>query len=137
MDMQKLLQKLTKELGISSKEISSRLEIGLRTVQNYISGKQQIPESIKRLIQYEFAEFLTEDERLIATLVDVATLVNFDDLKKIEELKNHVKSLEKDLQHAKDTVELQKKTIALLEDQVQLYKDRLNISGGSNSQQTG
>lgn len=126
MDLQKLLQKLTKDLGISTKEISTRLEIGLRTVQNYISGKQDIPDSTKKLIRYEFAEFLPEEERLVSGPGENnggATV----DTTAIEALKKENEALKEKLKNAQRVANLLERNTELLEDQVKIYKDRLNI----------
>lgn len=110
------LNQLLKHPKINTKIISERIHVGLRTVQNYANGSQQIPEPIKRLIKYEFSDYLPEGEGLIKPnsnddqeefknqKVSDLEVKNANLQKRIDELENdkkiltsYVKSLEQQL----------------------------------------
>ena len=112
---------LRAKTNLSQKEFGERICVKGQTVQKYESGERNIPESIQKLIQYEFAEYLPKEERLIATPVDSATPVNLDDLRRNEELKEEnnrllqrVQELENDkaeLKQDKEMLQLHIKTL--------------------------
>jgi transcriptional regulator with XRE-family HTH domain len=90
---------LLKESGLNTKEISKRLHLGIRTVQNYANGSQEIPEYIKKLIRYEFADYLPKGEGLTSKKIENSKVENgetenFKDENEI--LKKRVKELEQD-----------------------------------------
>lgn len=43
-----------KKLSINQSEIAERLKVNKRTLQNYLSRSNKMPDSIKKLIEYEF-----------------------------------------------------------------------------------
>lgn len=90
---------LLKKSGLNTKEISQRLHLGIRTVQNYANGSQEIPEYIKKLIRYEFAEYLPKEEGLVSKKIGNSEVgkgetENFKE--ENETLKKRVKELEQD-----------------------------------------
>jgi transcriptional regulator with XRE-family HTH domain len=90
---------LLKKSGLNTKEISQRLHLGIRTVQNYANGSQEIPEYIKKLIRYEFAEYLPKEEGLVSKKIGNSEVGNGETENFKEEnetLKKRVKELEQD-----------------------------------------
>ena len=125
MDLQKLI-----DTGVTNtKDISSRTSIGLRTIQNYVSGKQPIPEPIQKLLRYEFAEFLPEEERLKAKIGGSIKSGISPEIKELLEKNAILEEQEKEISHLKEQNSLLKRTVELLEDQVQLYKEKVNLKG--------
>ena len=60
-----ILTDLLENPAITTKIVSERLCIGLRTVQNYANGTQKIPDPIVKLIRYEFSAYLPKGEGLV------------------------------------------------------------------------
>jgi transcriptional regulator with XRE-family HTH domain len=111
------LFELLKKSGLNTKEISKRLHLGVRTVQNYANGSQTIPEYIKKLIRYEFAESLPKEERLVSEPGEVyeKKTPDFSQLKEENrQLQRRVQELEQDkedLKGDKKMLELHIKTL--------------------------
>jgi len=121
------IKELREKTGLSQKAFGERLGLSPQSILNYEAGKN-VPESIQKLIRFEFEDDLQEKGRLIAKRDNMATPVNLDDLKNLASLEQENISIKKDLEHALETIQLQRKNIQLLEDQVQLYKDKLNLT---------
>lgn len=130
------IKELRSLTGLSQKDFGERIGLRPQSIMKYEKEIREVPDTVKRLLRYEFAEYLPEESRLIATPTDAAQKMNFEEMRKLEILNQERNSFKKDLEHALDTIQLQNKTIALLEDQVQLYKDRIKLISGSSSQQT-
>lgn len=126
------LQKLIASGVTSTKDISERTNIGLRTVQNYVSGKQPIPEPIKKLLAYEFAEHLPEEERSKLKGIKANEIQGTAELQELREKNALLEDQVKEVQHLKEQNSLLKRTVELLEDQVKLYKEKLEVNQGSN-----
>jgi len=128
---------LRAKIDLSQRAFGERICVKAQTIQKYESGERNIPDSIQKLIRYEFAEFLPEEERLIP---GAQPHVSDNKMVSIEEYEKVVDERKKLLEGAKNVekiIYMQDKTISVLEDQVQLYKEHIKIKGGSNSQQTG
>lgn len=128
---------LRAKTDLSQKTFGERICVKAQTVQKYESGERNVPDSIQKLIRYEFAEYLPEEERLIPGAEPSnnsnATVKNeefenirlerdklLQDVELLKALADGAKNLEK-------VIVAQEKNIQLLEDQVKLYKERLNI----------
>ena len=59
------IKKLRDKLKLSQRAFGKRLGVSPQTVLLYEKG-QNVPESIQKLIRYEFAEHLPESERLVS-----------------------------------------------------------------------
>lgn len=130
---------LRAKIDLSQKAFGEKICVKAQTIQKYESGERNIPETVQKLIRYEFAEFLPEDERLIpgaqAAGNGNATVDN-EEIKRLKEELTTARATAALAEGFQQMINMQNKTIALLEDQVQLYKDRLNVDGGGNTQQT-
>lgn len=126
------IKQLRKVADLTQRELGERLGVQSQTILKYEKEERKIPESIQKLIRYEFAEFLPEEERLIPGAQPPGsgeTTVNNEEVKRLkEELATAIATAQK-AEGLQQMIDMQHKTIALLEDQVQLYKDRLNIIG--------
>lgn len=106
------LFQLLHEAGLKNKEISEKLGLGLRSVQNYANGSQPIPESIQRLIRYAFADILPKELRLT---VDLA----YSDLNEVQQLQRRINDLEKLNQELKEDKEDLKRDKEMLQLHIQ------------------
>jgi DNA-binding XRE family transcriptional regulator len=116
------LRELTR---LSQKDFGKRIGVKYQTILLYEKGKN-VPETVQKLIRYEFAEFLPEEERLVSGPGENnggATV----DTTGIEALKKENEALKEKLKNAQRVANLLERNTELLEDQVKIYKDRLNI----------
>ncbi len=99
--MQLDIKRIRAENGnLTQADFANRLEISLRTVQKYESGSL-IPESIKKLIRYEFNLF--EDERVEKSIFEkIDALIEKSNDKNIETLQK-IKNTLIDLSDEKET----------------------------------
>ena len=95
------------KVNLTQKEFADKICLKAQTVQKYESGERNIPESIKKLIRYEFAEHLPPEEALFSKAENaVATGANarvkelekenHELLLKIQRLEKREKELERD-----------------------------------------
>ena len=124
------IKDLRSKTGLSQRKFGERLGLQGQSILLYEKNERKVPESIKKLIRYEFAEFLPQEERLIVTPLEDATPVNFDDLRKIESLKKELEDWKAKYENLQRFNALQEKTISSLEEQIKLYKDRMDLEGG-------
>ena len=118
---------------LSQKEFGERICVKAQTVQKYESGDRNIPESIQKLIRYEFAKQLPEEDRLYPEGQAAKEQLSADENQEYINLKKENENLKAKAAFSdslQQIIDLQKKTIQSLEDQVKLYKDRLNLEGG-------
>lgn len=123
------IKELRSKTGLSQKEFGTRLGVTSQSITKYEAGGK-ITETIKKLIRYEFAEYLPEEERLTVKKVPAG-----EETAELQELREKNAVLEdqvKEVSHLKEQNSLLKRTVELLEDQVQLYKEKLEINTGSN-----
>lgn len=126
------IKDLRAKTGLSQRKFGDRLGLQGQSILLYEKEERKIPESIQKLIRYEFAEFLSEDERLSSGDNHGAIFKN----EEISELRNENEDLKarvKDAEHLKEHNLLLKRTIELLEDQVKMYK---NILGEEDKSKT-
>ncbi len=117
---------LRKASNLTLEEFAQRLGIKrYQTVSKYEKEPDKIPETIQKLIRYEFAEYLPEEERLT---VHVEAKEDSADYSLIEDLKKENEYLKRDL-------ESQKKITALLEEQIAMYKKLLETKEAGQSKQ--
>ncbi|TXK71964.1 helix-turn-helix domain-containing protein [Mesonia sp. K4-1] len=115
--------KILEKLSIPTKDIALRLGLGLRTCQNYINGSQKIPTPIEKLIDYEFGKIVIQNN----LLHDEKENYVLGKTLEVERLEQRNAELQK-------INGLQARNIELLEEQIQLYKDRLkNYEGKSTA----
>lgn len=119
------IKELRSKTGLSQKDFGSRLGLTSQSITKFEAGGN-LTASIKKLICYEFAEFLSEEERL---LTSTKSEVNFENtevkvLRKENEALKHQVALVKDQE---DYITVLKENITLLKEQVQHYKEQLNI----------
>lgn len=120
------IKPIREKTGLSQKEFGLRLGLTSQSITKYEAG-YNVSETVKKLIRYEFAEFLTEEERL------VANPLNIDDLKRNAALKKEVQELKAKLENLQKYNNLQDKTIKSLDDQVKMYKDQLKTKEKSKT----
>ncbi len=120
------IKELRSKTGLSQKDFGSRLGLTSQSITKFEAGGN-ITASIKKLIRYEFAEYLPEEERLLISSNSQVTLKNNEVIilrKENEALKQQI-SMVKDQE---DYITVLKENILLLKEQVQHYKDQLNIT---------
>lgn len=117
---------LRAQVDLSQKAFAERLGLTAQTIQKYESGSRNIPDSIEKLIRYEFAEYLTNGEGLTSkkngnSKVENGETENF----KVENetLKKRVKELEQDKADLKRDKEM-----------LQLYIESLTGKSSDNQQ---
>ena len=118
----------TKKAGGSSKNgrDSAGRRLGVKryqTISKYEKEPDKIPDSIQKLIRYEFAEYLPEEERLTVHL----------EAKEAPASYGLAEEVKKENEYLKRELESQKKITALLEDQVAMYKKLLETKEGGHS----
>lgn len=124
------IKELRRKIDLSQNEFGERIGLKGQSILKYEKGDRELPTSIERLIRYEFAEFLPEEERLIPGAQPPSngeTTVDNEEVKRLKEELNTANATAQKAEGLQQMIDMQHKTIALLEDQVQLYKDRLNI----------
>jgi len=117
---------LRAQVDLSQKAFAERLGLTAQTIQKYESGSRNIPDSIEKLIRYEFAEYLTKGEGLTSkkignSKVENGEIENFKD--ENETLKKRVKELEQDKVDLKRDKEM-----------LQLYIESLTGKSADNQQ---
>lgn len=117
---------------LSQKQMAERLELTAQTIQKYESGERNIPGTVQKLMRYEFAQYLPEAERLAAEPGESYGGETKEQLQKCLEENSSLKDQVKDLPHIKEQNNLLKRTVELLEDQVRMYKERLNLTNGNS-----
>jgi len=120
------IKTLRQKTELSQKEFGERIGLKGQSILLYEKGERKITDTVKKLIRYEFAEFLPEEERLVSGPGENnggATV----DTTAIEALKKENEALKEKLKNAQRVAELLERNTELLEDQVKIYKDRLNI----------
>lgn len=115
---------LRARLNLSQKDFGERICVTAQTVQKYESGDRNIPETVQKLIRYEFADFLPEEERLISSSPGQSTIKN-EDFRKLQDENENLKQQALLAKEHEEYIKLQRRTIELLEDQVKLYKNML------------
>lgn len=94
------IKELREKTNLSQSDFGARIGVKHQTILLYEKGKN-IPDTVKKLIRYEFAEHLPEENRLVATPLDGETFreqeTSLAQLKtENEQLKKRVAELEKD-----------------------------------------
>ena len=118
--------------GLSQKEFAERIGLTAQTVQKYESGERNIPVTVQKLIRYEFAPFLPEEERLFAEPGTPYEKEANQELQKCLKENDSLRNQVKELPHIKEQNNLLRRTVELLEDQVKMYKDRLSMTNGNS-----
>lgn len=124
-----LIRDFLAKTGLKAKEIGDRLRLNDRTIQRWMKGNP-IPDSMCKLIELEFTEYNFETgnklEEPKSGYNGAAEIINKKTLE-IERLQQRNTELEK-------INGLQARNMELLEEQIQLYKDRLkNFEGKTAS----
>jgi transcriptional regulator with XRE-family HTH domain len=120
------IKQLRSRTGLSQKDFGSRLGLTSQSITKFEAGGN-ITDSIKKLIRYEFAEYLPEEERLSMAGNSEVTVEN----KEVSILRKENEALKQKLAMVKDQedyITVLKENIILLREQVQHYKERLNIT---------
>ncbi len=120
------IKKLREKTKLSQKAFGEALGLSPQSILNYEAGKN-VPETVKKLVRYEFAEYLPEEERLLKSGLSEGTFESeeINILKKENEFLKQQVSKVKDQE---DYITVLKENIVLLKEQVQHYKDQLNIT---------
>ena len=120
------IKELRARTGLSQKDFGSRLGLTSQSITKFEAGGN-ITASIQKLIRYEFAEYLPEEERLLKSGLSEGTFESeeINILKKENEFLKQQVSKVKDQE---DYITVLKENIVLLKEQVQHYKDQLNIT---------
>lgn len=118
---------LRAKANLSQKEMAERMGLTAQTIQKYESGERNIPATVQKLIRYEFAEYLPEEERLRAATGTTDETGTPGELQKCLEENTALRDQVKELPHLQEQNHLLRRTVELLEDQVGLYKERLDI----------
>ena len=67
------IRDLRAKTGLSQRKFGERLGLQGQSILLYEKEERKIPESIQKLIRYEFAEYLPEEERLYPKTSETAT----------------------------------------------------------------
>ncbi len=120
------IKELRSRTGLSQKDFGSRLGLTSQSITKFEAGGN-LTDSIRKLIRYEFAEYLPEEERLLKPSLSEGTFESeeINILKKENEFLKQQVSKVKDQE---DYITVLKENIVLLKEQVQHYKDQLNIA---------
>lgn len=105
------LLQLLDRAGFKKKEIAARLCIGLRSVQNYANGTQPVPESVEKLIRYEFAQDLPEEERLVAESEKAYSKESAIEINRLQRRIEGMEQLNKELKRDKQMLQLHIETL--------------------------
>lgn len=113
---------LRAQTNLSQKDFAKRIGLTAQTVQKYESGERNIPDTVAKLMRYEFAEFLPPEERLIATVSNRGATVENEEIKRLRRDSEELQATVKDLEYAKEHIGLLKRTVKALEDQIRMYR---------------
>ena len=58
------IKELREKINLTQREFGERLGVQPQTVLKWEKGDRKVPEGAQKLIRYEFAEYLPEEERL-------------------------------------------------------------------------
>lgn len=123
------IKELRSETGLSQKEFGLRLGLTSQSITKFEAGGK-LTDTVKKLISYEFAEFLPEEERMFSKSTAGENALK-EEIKKLELEKTELQHQVEEIPHLKEQISLLKRNIQSLEDQVDLYKRMLNIEGKS------
>lgn len=113
------IKDLRKKTGLTQTEFGNILGVGLQTIQKYEYGEREPTPTILKLINFVFADYIEEPKNLKFSSKTGNTY------KKHVSVDNEKEMLVKENANLKQIIELQSKNISLLEDQIELYKNRL------------
>ena len=148
------IRHLRSKAGLTQKEFGERLGVQSQTILKYEKNERKIPQTILKLIQYEFAEYL-EGEGLKVKIREEDTRPTWEMFSEISE-ENHklkgykdqvnklkvevnrlnnlkdnnnrdYKELEQKLENSEKINQLLKENNEILKDQIRMYKEKLNI----------
>lgn len=117
------IKELRAKTGLSQKEFGARLGLTSQSITKFEAGGT-LTDTVKKLISYEFAEFLPANERG-AKLQSPVSPEDLETSQKLRLENEDLKAALKDAEHLKEHNLLLKRTIELLEDQVRMYKNML------------
>lgn len=112
--------------NLSQKEFGERIGVKYQTILLYEKGKN-VPETVQKLIRYEFAKFLPEEERLYPEGAAIKPQVSEEEQAAYSSLEKENEGLKEKLKNAQQVADLMARNIELLEDQVRLYKQQLDL----------
>ena len=121
------IKEIRSKSGLSQKDFGARLGLTSQSITKFEAGGN-ITETVKKLIRYEFAEYLPEEERLFSKAGNGTATANATAIKKLQEENEKLREQARLANSLQEIVNLQKRNIELLEDQVKLYKEKLNIA---------
>ena len=122
------IKELRQKANLTQREFGERLCVQSQTILKYEKEERKVPESIQKLIRYEFAEYLPEEERLIAKVAGPGDSEENPEVGRLLEENAVLQDQVREIPHLKEQNILLKRTVELLEDQVQLYKDKLTMT---------
>ncbi|QED37989.1 helix-turn-helix transcriptional regulator [Antarcticibacterium arcticum] len=125
------IKELRSKIGLSQKEFGSRLGLTSQSITKFEAGGK-LTETVKKLISYEFAEFMPEEERLFSKSTAGENALK-EEIKKLELERTELQHQVEQIPHLKEQISLLKRNIQSLEDQVDLYKKMLNIESQSKT----
>ncbi len=125
------IKELRSKTGLSQKEFGARLGLTSQSITKFEAGGT-LTDTVKKLIGYEFAEFLPENEQSV-TVHSKGLSSKGEEIQQLQRENEELKGALKDTEHLKEHNVLLKRTIELLEDQVKMYK---NILGEEDKSKT-
>ncbi len=113
------IKKLRSDANLTQKEFGEKIGLNrYQTISKYEKDPESIPVTVQKLIRYEFAEFLPEEERLAVATASHPTQSQDSPLQELkaenEQLKKRVADLEQDkedLRKDKEMLQLHIKTL--------------------------
>lgn len=109
--------KILKDSDLSQKEISNKLGIHIRTLQNYLSGRK-MPDYVKKLIEYELTRKTVNEPAASCSTSE----------HDIQELKYKIQAKDDLTVELKKNVNSLQKIVELLEGQNELLKFQLSVA---------
>lgn len=123
------IKELRSETGLSQKEFGLRLGLTSQSITKFEAGGK-LTDTVKKLICYEFAEFLPEEERSFSKSTYGENVLK-EEIEKLKVKRTELLHEVEEIPHLKEQISLLKRNIESLEDQVVLYKRMLNIEDKS------
>jgi len=71
------IKELRNKTGLTQREFGERLGVQSQTILKYEKEERKIPDTVKKLIRYEFAKFLSEEDLLLAKFKETDTFEKF------------------------------------------------------------
>ncbi|WP_170116588.1 helix-turn-helix domain-containing protein [Mesonia algae] len=125
------IKRLRKKLNLTQVEFGKIINKSHATIRKYESGEIEVPGNIKELLRLKYPQHFSTEKLQVTVLEPGENYTNFK-----KELHHKTLEVERLLERNAELMKingLQARNIELLEEQIQLYKDRLKNYEGKTA----